>query len=119
MWKAINLSAAFGDEPLFADASFAVAAADRVGLVGPNGAGKSTMLRIVAGQLRPTAGRVEFPPGTRIGYFAQQVPDPAISVGEYLGAAPGELPALDRRLRVLQGTIAADPGRLAELGAVQ
>ena len=119
MWKAINLSAAYDDEPLFADASFAVGATDRVGLVGPNGAGKSTMLKIVAGDIRPTAGHVEFSPGTRVGYFAQQVPDPTICVGEYLDTAPGQLPALDRRLRALQAAVGSDPGRLAELGAVQ
>jgi ATPase subunit of ABC transporter with duplicated ATPase domains len=119
MWKAINLGAAYGDEPLFAGATFAVAATDRVGLVGPNGAGKSTMLRIVDGEIRSTTGHVEFPPGSRIGYFAQQVPDPLISVGKYLDAAPGELPALDRRLRELQAAVASDPGRLTELGAVQ
>ncbi len=41
------------------DVSFSVEAGERVALIGPNGAGKSTLLRVVAGILRPAAGRVE------------------------------------------------------------
>ncbi len=41
------------------DVSFSAEAGERVALIGPNGAGKSTLLRVVAGILRPNAGRVE------------------------------------------------------------
>ncbi len=39
-------------------ASFEVPEARITGLIGPNGAGKSTTLKLIAGSLRPTAGRV-------------------------------------------------------------
>src|SRR5262249_61607422 len=94
-----GLSSAPGAEPCVAHATFAVGATDRVGVVGPNGVGKSTLLAILAGELRPAKGHVEFPPGTRVGHFTQQVPDPALTVREFLDAAPGELAALDRELR--------------------
>jgi iron complex transport system ATP-binding protein len=45
--------------PILRDVSFSLAAGERVALVGPNGAGKSTLLRVLAGTLRPAAGRVE------------------------------------------------------------
>ncbi len=45
--------------PILRDVSFTVEAGERVALIGPNGAGKSTLLRVVAGVLRPNAGRVE------------------------------------------------------------
>lgn len=40
------------------DVSFRVEAGGALLLTGPNGAGKSTLLRVVAGLLRPAAGRV-------------------------------------------------------------
>jgi branched-chain amino acid transport system ATP-binding protein len=33
---------------------------EAVGVVGPNGAGKTTMLNLLAGQLRPDSGRIQF-----------------------------------------------------------
>jgi len=40
------------------DLSIAVAAGEIVGLIGPNGAGKTTTLRVLAGILLPTSGRI-------------------------------------------------------------
>lgn len=44
--------------PVFSRLDFAVAAGDALVLVGPNGAGKSSLLRMLAGLLRPAAGRL-------------------------------------------------------------
>lgn len=42
------------------DISLKVNAGERIGIVGPAGAGKSTLLAILAHQLRPSSGRIEF-----------------------------------------------------------
>jgi branched-chain amino acid transport system ATP-binding protein len=39
--------------------SLELAQGERVSVIGPNGAGKTTLFRLIAGELRPTAGRVE------------------------------------------------------------
>ena len=48
----------FGTVTAVNDVSLEVRYGKIVGLLGPNGAGKTTVLRILAGVLTPTAGRV-------------------------------------------------------------
>ena len=54
-----DLTKAYGQRPLFANATFHVQPGDRVALLGPNGAGKSTLLRVVAGLEPQDSGSVE------------------------------------------------------------
>ncbi len=65
----------------------------RTGLVAPDGTGKSTLLRLIAGELRPTRGSVTVS-GT-LGHLPQTLPLTAdLTVSEVLGVAP-VLRALD------------------------
>jgi sodium transport system ATP-binding protein len=56
--QAVDLFKRFGDVEAVRGVSFGVKAGEVVGLLGPNGAGKTTTLRMLAGILTPTAGRV-------------------------------------------------------------
>jgi ABC-2 type transport system ATP-binding protein len=51
-----NLSRQFGTVKAVEDISFSVPEAEIFGFLGPNGAGKTTTIRMLTGQLRPTAG---------------------------------------------------------------
>lgn len=60
--------------------------AARTGLVGTNGTGKSTLLRLIAGELTPTSGRVSV--AGEVAYLPQQLPlDTARTVADLLGIA--------------------------------
>ena len=54
-----NLAAKRGEDLIFVNVSFQLAAGEALVLTGRNGSGKSTLLRVVAGLLRPETGRVE------------------------------------------------------------
>ncbi|HEY0465971.1 MAG TPA: ATP-binding cassette domain-containing protein, partial [Polyangiaceae bacterium] len=44
---------------------------ERVAIIGRTGVGKTTLCKLLMGQLKPDAGKVEFGTGTSIGYLAQ------------------------------------------------
>ena len=58
MLIADRLHKAYGRVVAVQEVSFRVEPGTFLGLVGPNGAGKSTTIRMLAGQLAPTSGRV-------------------------------------------------------------
>ena len=58
MLQAAGLAAFRGERLVFRDLDFTVTAGGALVLSGPNGSGKSTLLRLLAGLLRPAAGRV-------------------------------------------------------------
>ncbi len=70
------------------DVNWEVKIGDRIGLVGVNGAGKSTQLKIIAGEIEPTAGEVIRPASLHIAYLNQEFDvDPCRTVKEELWRA--------------------------------
>lgn len=75
------------------DSTTATLGAGRTGLVGDNGAGKTTILRLIAGQLRPTAGAITVKGA--VGYLPQDLNlDTDAEVADLLGVRRA-LDALD------------------------
>ena len=72
-----DLACVRGGRQVFRGLSFTLGAGEALVVTGPNGAGKSSLLRLVAGLVRPDAGRLEVEGG-----------DPELTIGEqvhYLG----------------------------------
>lgn len=66
-----NLTLQFGPKPLFENISVKFGEGNRYGLIGANGSGKSTLMRIIGGDLEPSAGGVTLEPKTRVGKLRQ------------------------------------------------
>jgi len=66
-----NLTMQFGAKPLFENVSAKFGNGNRYGLIGANGSGKSTFMKILGGDLEPTAGHVAVDNGERLGKLRQ------------------------------------------------
>ncbi|MDX7997743.1 ABC-F family ATPase [Xenorhabdus sp. Reich] len=66
-----NITMQFGSKPLFENISVKFGNNNRYGLIGANGAGKSTFMKILGGDLTPTAGNVSLDPNERLGKLRQ------------------------------------------------
>ena len=61
----------FGAKPLFENISVKFGDGNRYGLIGANGCGKSTFMKILGGDLEPSAGNVMLDPNERLGKLRQ------------------------------------------------
>ena len=58
IYAATDVEVAIGSKPLLSFRDFSVEAGEVTGLIGHNGSGKSTLLKLLARQIRPSAGTV-------------------------------------------------------------
>jgi len=61
----------FGAKPLFSNVSVKFGGGNRYGLIGANGCGKSTFMKILGGELEPSAGTVAIDAHERVGRLRQ------------------------------------------------
>jgi len=106
-----NLACVRGGRTVFLGLTFSLSAGEALVVTGRNGAGKSSLLRMIAGLVHMTAGRLALSGGDREATLAEQAHylghhdalKPSLSVSEnlqfwtaFLGAAPDAVqPALD------------------------
>lgn len=66
-----NITMQFGAKPLFENISVKFGNGNRYGLIGANGCGKSTFMKILGGDLEPTAGNVSVDINEHVGKLRQ------------------------------------------------
>ena len=71
MIAAHNLSLQFGKRVLFDEVNINFTNGNCYGVIGANGAGKSTFLKILAGDIDPTRGKISIEPGKRMAVLRQ------------------------------------------------
>ena len=106
-----GLDVEFGDRPIFRQYSLSVKEGEFVALLGVSGSGKTTLLNVIAGFLKPAAGKIEIarqPDGmaaSSIGFiFQHDALFPWRTVEGNIAAASsiGSLPHRQRKKQILQ-----------------
>jgi ATPase subunit of ABC transporter with duplicated ATPase domains len=59
------------DVDVLNNVNFSVEAGERIAIIGPNGIGKTTLMRCLAGDLKPSAGRINWVENAEPGYMPQ------------------------------------------------
>jgi ATP-binding cassette subfamily F protein uup len=70
--EAENVSYAWADgKTVIRDFSTVIRRGEKIGILGPNGAGKTTLIKLLLGQLAPTAGSIKHGTNLEVVYFDQ------------------------------------------------
>ncbi len=67
-----GLTKRMGDKLICERLNLSAMRGDKIAVVGPNGIGKTTLLRMLAGQLEPDSGKVEWGYEASVGYMPQE-----------------------------------------------
>jgi ATP-binding cassette subfamily F protein uup len=95
----------FGAMPVVADFSARIMRGDRIGIIGPNGCGKSTLIKLLVGDLEPTAGSIYRGTSLLPAYFDQQRAqlDSSASIMDNVTGGSGETVMIAGRSRHVSG----------------
>ncbi|MCB1737921.1 MAG: ATP-binding cassette domain-containing protein, partial [Gammaproteobacteria bacterium] len=87
-----GIQLAFGGPNLLDHVDLVIEPGERCCLVGRNGAGKSTLMKLIAGELKADAGKIESDGGLKVARLRQEVPrDASGSVFDVVAAGLGEM----------------------------
>lgn len=78
LFEVHDLTKRFGGLTAVGEVSFSIAQGEIIGVFGPNGSGKTTLLNIIAGLIRPTAGRLVWKGRTLNGEKPHQIAEHGI-----------------------------------------
>ena len=72
VFEARHATLDFDGAPVIRDFSARIMRGDRIGIIGPNGCGKTTLIKLLMGELAPTAGSIYRGTALEPAYFDQQ-----------------------------------------------
>ncbi|MEM8778434.1 MAG: ABC-F family ATP-binding cassette domain-containing protein, partial [Cyanobacteria bacterium P01_G01_bin.49] len=111
MLRLEKISKVYPNSEVLRDVTWEVNQGERIGLVGANGAGKSTQLKIIKGEVEPTAGEVIRPVNLQIGYLTQEFEvEPTRTVSEEFWTVFAEASQVQRALTEVQHRMETSPG---------
>ena len=102
-----NLKFNYGDKDLFNNASLRLFKEDHMGLVGTNGCGKTTLMNLIAKNLIPDQGKIEWLPNIHLGYLDQHMKvDKHVSIHDYLYKVFDDLFEKEKEMQALFESLA-------------
>ncbi len=111
-----QVSHSFNDRWLFKQLHFGLQKGERVALVGINGTGKSTLLKILAGIIIPTEGKVVSEKGIKIGFLNQEPNFTGLkTVNDFIYSTDNEQQQLIKEYEELLAMEDIDQDKLVEL----
>jgi ATP-binding cassette subfamily F protein uup len=105
VFEAQDVTHRFGATALISGFSARILRGDRIGIVGPNGCGKSTLIKLLVGELEPTAGSIRRGTNLLPAYFDQQREqlNPAASIADNVTGGSGDSVTIDGQARHVSG----------------
>ncbi|MBM4403060.1 MAG: ABC-F family ATP-binding cassette domain-containing protein [Candidatus Cloacimonetes bacterium] len=101
-----DMSLEFGGNYILQDINCSISPNSRIGLVGDNGSGKTTLIRVMIGELQPTAGIVVRPRQCHIAYLSQNpVLDEDVILFDYIRCARPHWLDLYRQIEETSGEL--------------
>jgi ATP-binding cassette subfamily F protein uup len=91
--------------PVIRDFSVRIQRGDRIGIIGPNGCGKTTLIKLLVGELEPTAGAIKRGTKLQIAYFDQQRDqlNPQASIMDNVTGGSGDSVIIEGKARHVSG----------------
>ncbi|WP_042160776.1 ABC-F family ATP-binding cassette domain-containing protein [Paenibacillus gorillae] len=119
-----QISHMYTDKMIFNGVSFRLNRGEHAGLVGSNGSGKSTLLRLLAGQLIPDKGSVNWLPAIAVGYLQQHADlEPGATMLQLMQGAFSKLYAVEQSMQHIAEQLSTGSGSpeslLAKYGELQ
>jgi len=91
--------------PVIRDFSVRIQRGDRIGIIGPNGCGKTTLIKLLVGELEPSAGAIKRGTKLQVAYFDQQRDqlNPQASIMDNVTGGSGDSVIIEGKTRHVSG----------------